>query len=184
MRIPLRSCSVTLRSGSYSTPSVATQAPNTPGTPVLGSTGPYSGFGADFDLLTERRDEAEGALSRVRIVSGLDGLPTSIAGLHGAREEHDASWRRAMIRVVIERVTVHPTEVRGRFDPDRVEIGWRAPVQVGTKPGTPGPPAADLGAIVSLIERTPASRAAAGLPLNVDEVAALRRIAVLLRDRG
>ena len=125
--------------------------------------------------LTDRRDATEAALSRVRVTSGLAGLPTDFAGLQAAWAEHDPVWRRALVRVVIERVTIHPTEVRGRFDPDRIEIGWRSP-------GESAKPAPTTPAATRLIERTAASRAAAGLPLNVDEAAALRRIAVLLRD--
>jgi hypothetical protein len=34
--------------------------------------------------------------------------------------------RRAVLGAVIERVVVNPTKVRGRFDPERVDVVWRA----------------------------------------------------------
>jgi hypothetical protein len=34
--------------------------------------------------------------------------------------------RRAVLASVIERVVVNPTKVRGRFDPLRVDVVWRA----------------------------------------------------------
>jgi site-specific DNA recombinase len=37
----------------------------------------------------------------------------------------DEGRRRSAIQGVVRRVTVHPTTMRGRFDPDRVEIEWR-----------------------------------------------------------
>ncbi len=34
--------------------------------------------------------------------------------------------RRAVIDAVVERVIVNPTKIRGRFDPERVDVVWRA----------------------------------------------------------
>jgi hypothetical protein len=53
-------------------------------------------------------------------------LPSGLRALEAAWEDGEVSWRKALVRVVLEAVVLHPA-VMGRnfFDPSRVELVWR-----------------------------------------------------------
>ena len=72
--------------------------------------------------LGERRRALESALDVD--VSPLDGIGGTLAA---AWPDLDVQRRQEIVRLVIERVIIHPA-VRGRntFDPDRFEVIWRA----------------------------------------------------------
>lgn len=77
---------------------------------------------ANLDDLRGRLPDAKGA-------NVLAGLPTGSGDLRAAWDGMDLDRRRAIVQAVIDRVAVHP--FRGpkgspRFDPDRIEIVWRA----------------------------------------------------------
>jgi hypothetical protein len=36
------------------------------------------------------------------------------------------AWRNELLSAVIERVVVNPPKRAGRFDPDRLDVRWRA----------------------------------------------------------
>lgn len=74
------------------------------------------------------RDRADAARRRLNSLV-KDGRASPWAGQGGALR---AAWvamsldqKRAVIDAVVERVVVNPTKIRGRFDPERVDLIWR-----------------------------------------------------------
>lgn len=76
--------------------------------------------------LTDRIEEAR----RVLDANGhgmLAEVPADADALAAAWDAGDVEWRRALIGTVVDRVVVKPAAKAGpRFDPDRVEITWKA----------------------------------------------------------
>ena len=75
----------------------------------------------------ERRVEGHRReLGRVSSSQVLATLPSGLGALEAAWEDGEVSWRKALVRVVLEAVVLHPA-VMGRnfFDPSRVELVWR-----------------------------------------------------------
>jgi DNA invertase Pin-like site-specific DNA recombinase len=73
-----------------------------------------------------RRDAAQRRLdSAVRRTASSHWKGKSGA-LRAAWPTMNLDQRRAVLAAVIEQVIVNPTAVRGRFDPDRVDVVWRA----------------------------------------------------------
>lgn len=50
-------------------------------------------------------------------------VPTD-GGLRALWENASIEWRASVIRLVVEKVVIHPTKRGGKFDPDDVEIVW------------------------------------------------------------
>ncbi len=76
----------------------------------------------------KRIAEHEAALAGLKAESKIASLPRQNDRLREAWEEHDDSWRRAVLDQVLEAVIVKPAEKPGLrfFDPNRVELVWRA----------------------------------------------------------
>lgn len=51
---------------------------------------------------------------------------SQLGALRAAWPAMNRYQRRAVLGAVIERVVVNPTKVRGHFDPERVDVVWRA----------------------------------------------------------
>jgi len=79
--------------------------------------------------LQARIEAARSSLGRVDVGRVLEGLPTDSAGMEAflLDGEVEASRRRAVVAVALERVWVRPAIVRGskRFDPARLVPAWR-----------------------------------------------------------
>jgi len=77
------------------------------------------------------RDALESRLSATRKAlernTGAGVLASISTGIGNAWESRGFDWRRALIGAVLERVVIHPAK-RGypKFDPDRVQLVWRA----------------------------------------------------------
>jgi hypothetical protein len=83
-------------------------------------------FLAPRSSLTASIAETKRRLSGQGAVSLLSQLPTG-AALEKAWAESNLERRRAIVAAVIERIVVHPAiRGRNRFDPDRLQIVWRA----------------------------------------------------------
>ena len=65
-------------------------------------------------------------LGRVSSSQVLATLPSGLDALEAAWEDGDVTWRKALVRVVLESVVLQ-SAVMGRnfFDPARVELVWR-----------------------------------------------------------
>jgi len=78
----------------------------------------------------------ESAIDLINRNRGGRGLVPLGQALRSAWESNDSDdWRRSLLALVIERITIHPSHKRPvymidgvptRFDPDRVEVTWRA----------------------------------------------------------
>lgn len=73
-----------------------------------------------------RRELAERRLSASTRANVTAAWTSQAGALRSAWPGMTIDQRRAVIGAVIERVTVNPTTVRGRFDPDRVDVVWTA----------------------------------------------------------
>jgi hypothetical protein len=73
-----------------------------------------------------RRDNAERRLAAAVRRTASAPWQGKAGALRAAWPEMTIDQRRAVLGAVIERVTVNPTKSRGRFDPDRVDVIWRA----------------------------------------------------------
>lgn len=80
-----------------------------------------------------RIESAIDVLNRKRAGRGLVPVGQALRGAWDANKSDE--WRRSLLALVIERITIHPStkrpiymmgEVPTRFDPDRVEVTWRA----------------------------------------------------------
>jgi DNA invertase Pin-like site-specific DNA recombinase len=76
--------------------------------------------------ITERVERAQRRLSSGRRSTLLAELPDSRAKLERAWEEQDVAWRAELLAAVINRVVVSSPRRKGRFDPSRLDIIWRA----------------------------------------------------------
>ncbi len=76
--------------------------------------------------LEAKRADLMGRLSEVRGHRVLGGLPDTAHALLARWEGDDLAWRREVVGLVVERITVHPGR-RGynRFDPTRVKVTLR-----------------------------------------------------------
>ena len=79
------------------------------------------------ERIEARIEDLRRQLRRLDHGTVLASLPSGGAALRQRWEERGLDWRRAVIKTVIDRVVVHPA-VKGRntFDPDQIEIVWRA----------------------------------------------------------
>lgn len=77
--------------------------------------------------LEARQEAARKALSRQRGTTALDGFAGGCGALREAWDDLSLDRRRAIIGALVDRVNIGPGR-RGynRFDPDRVEVIWRA----------------------------------------------------------
>jgi site-specific DNA recombinase len=77
--------------------------------------------------LNERAEALRSRLARTDDAAILAGLPTEAKALARAWEDASLDDRRQIVAATIDRVVIHPG-VKGRnyFDPERVEIKWRA----------------------------------------------------------
>jgi site-specific DNA recombinase len=77
--------------------------------------------------LERRMDTTRKALERHGRTGVLSGLSRGAEALRVMWDERDLTWRRALVSAVIEKVILKPA-VKGRnfFDPERVEVVWRA----------------------------------------------------------
>jgi len=74
----------------------------------------------------DRRDQAQRRL-RASLTNNAAATWVARSGvLRAAWPQMNLDQRRAVIGAVVERVVVNPTKVRGRFDPERVDVEWRA----------------------------------------------------------
>lgn len=73
-----------------------------------------------------RRDAAQRRLDAAVRRTASSNWEGKAGVLRAAWPEMNIDQRRAVLGAVIERVTVNPTTVRGRFDPERVDVVWRA----------------------------------------------------------
>lgn len=86
-----------------------------------------AGFLAAKEVVERRLDANRAALARLTRTEILLSVPSGAEALRSAWAERDIVWRRAVLRTVLERVTLNPA-VKGRtkFDPERVDLRWRA----------------------------------------------------------
>lgn len=78
------------------------------------------------EVYVERIEQARQELTADEHRSVLEGLPTSPSDLSGLWDRQPTDWRRALLKAVVEQVTVNPADTPGRFDPDRIKFVWRA----------------------------------------------------------
>ena len=78
-------------------------------------------------VIEGRIDRSKRLLARYTEASVLASLPHDPQALRQAWETRGLDWRRAVIKVVLERIVVGPPEKRGRnwFDPSRVTFEWK-----------------------------------------------------------
>ena len=79
------------------------------------------------EALEHRLESGERAFGRFEGGLMLATVPVGRSALETAWTDADISWRKALIRAVLDSVVVNPA-VKGRnfFDPSRVELVWRA----------------------------------------------------------
>ncbi len=79
------------------------------------------------EALERRLESGQRAFGRLEGRFVLATVPVGRSALETAWTDADISWRRALIRAVLDSVVVNPA-VQGRnfFDPSRVELVWRA----------------------------------------------------------
>ena len=77
--------------------------------------------------LEERIEATRSQLRRQQSTATIADLPSGGDAVRIAWRENDLAWRRALVGTVLERMVLHPA-VKGRnfFDPERVELIWRA----------------------------------------------------------
>lgn len=73
-----------------------------------------------------RRDAAQRRLSASTRANAAARWEGKAGALRAAWPSMNIDQRRAVLGAVIERVTVNSTKIRGRFDPERVDVVWRA----------------------------------------------------------
>lgn len=84
-------------------------------------------FQAARRALQGRIDQAKGRLGRNSRRRMLVSLPAGRQGLEQAWEQGDLGWRRALVAAIIDRIQINPaTRGLNRFDPNRIDINWRA----------------------------------------------------------
>jgi hypothetical protein len=74
----------------------------------------------------DRLERAEQRLSASARGNAAAAWASRPGALRAAWPAMNLDQRRAVLASVIERVVVNPTKVRGRFDPLRVDVVWRA----------------------------------------------------------
>jgi site-specific DNA recombinase len=74
----------------------------------------------------DRRERAERRLNASTRANAAATWASKAGALRAAWPAMSLDQRRAVLGAVIERVIVNPTKVRGRFDPERVDVEWRA----------------------------------------------------------
>ena len=74
----------------------------------------------------DRRERAERRLNASTRANAAAAWASRAGALRAAWPEMNLDQRRAVLGAVVERVVVNPTRVRGRFDPERVDVVWRA----------------------------------------------------------
>lgn len=80
------------------------------------------------EAVQRRIDDARRQLGQQTATAVLATLPADVEGLRRAWEGADVPLRRKILAAVVDYVIVNPAAVRGRrtFDPERVEVVWRA----------------------------------------------------------
>lgn len=74
-----------------------------------------------------RQETLKGSLRATQDASLATSLPPSAEAFEEKWETSTPSWRRRVVELWIDTVTVHPASVGGRrFNPERVSIRWRA----------------------------------------------------------
>ncbi len=89
------------------------------------------GEGAEYlaarSAVEDRIDVNRGVIQQHHAAATLVDIPSGGQATRTAWADNDLEWRRALLGTVIERVVLNPAvKGRNRFDPDRVEITWRA----------------------------------------------------------
>ncbi len=75
----------------------------------------------------DRIDVNRGVIQQHHAAATLVDIPSGGEATRTAWADNDLEWRRALLGTVIERVVLNSAvKGRNRFDPDRVEITWRA----------------------------------------------------------
>lgn len=91
---------------------------------------PYEDYDIMRSTIMEAIGDVEKQLSKLHVGSAKSLLPSS-QPLREAWEKESIEWKRDIIKLVVERIIVHPgspgarTWKGHRFDPDRVQIVWR-----------------------------------------------------------
>jgi site-specific DNA recombinase len=78
------------------------------------------------ERVTERIERAQRQLAGSVKGSILAEVPRSRDQLERVWNERDVAWRSALLGAVFDRIVVNPPKRSGRFEPDRVELVWRA----------------------------------------------------------
>lgn len=77
--------------------------------------------------IDQRVEATKGQLRRRESTATLADLPSGGEAIRAAWDECDLAWRRALVGTVVEKVVLNPAlRGRNRFDPERVEVVWRA----------------------------------------------------------
>jgi len=76
--------------------------------------------------IEDRRERAERRLSASLRQAAATKWAPAAGALRSAWPAMNLDQRRAVLGAVVERVVVNPTKIRGRFDPERVDVIWRA----------------------------------------------------------
>lgn len=74
----------------------------------------------------DRREQAQHRLSASMRAPAAAAWVSKGGALRSAWPAMSLDQRRAVIGAVVEQVVVNPTTIRGRFDPERVDVVWRA----------------------------------------------------------
>jgi site-specific DNA recombinase len=91
---------------------------------------PYDDYGLMLSTIKAKQEAAQMALNRLRTEEAKAAMVPALGSLRERWETGDIKWRASVIRLLVEKVIIHPagpsrTRWNGwHFDPTRIEVRW------------------------------------------------------------